>query len=102
MSPGGVCLLSSTPGMAMHVDQHTVRRRSTMADLTVTTTMGAEATLKEAAVEELKARLRGELLRPSDDGYDAARTLYNAMIHRRPALIARCTGAADVIAGVQF
>src|SRR4029453_6944290 len=42
------------------------------------------------------------LLCPGDDGYDAARTVYNAMIDRRPALIIRCASAADVIAGRQF
>src|SRR5262249_30913046 len=40
--------------------------------------------------------LSGELLRPSDPGYDAARHVFNAMINRRPALIARCRGAEDV------
>ena len=57
----------------------------------------------EAAVGELAANFRGELIRPGDDGrYDAARAVYNAMIDRRPALIARCTGVADVIAAVNF
>jgi FAD/FMN-containing dehydrogenase len=41
---------------------------------------------------------RGALIRPADDGYDQARAVYNAMIDRRPALIARCTDVADVIA----
>jgi FAD/FMN-containing dehydrogenase len=58
--------------------------------------------LDEAAVQELKARVRGDLLRPGDDGYDAARTIHNGMIDRRPALIARCAGVADVVAAVQF
>jgi FAD/FMN-containing dehydrogenase len=46
--------------------------------------------------------LRGDLLRPEDDGYDSARRVFNGMIDRRPALIAHCTGAADVVAGVRF
>ena len=46
--------------------------------------------------------LRGPLLRPGDDGYDAARQVWNGMIDRRPALIARCAGPADVIAAVRF
>jgi FAD/FMN-containing dehydrogenase len=56
----------------------------------------------ERTVAEFQDRLRGPLLSRSDDGYDAARTVWNAMIDRRPALIARCVGAADVMASVQF
>ncbi|MBX6342827.1 MAG: FAD-dependent oxidoreductase, partial [Thermomicrobiaceae bacterium] len=59
-------------------------------------------TLSPAAVQSLRARLRGPLLQSGDDGYDAARTLWNGMFDRRPALIARCAGAADVIAAVAF
>src|SRR3954466_15507952 len=58
--------------------------------------------LEEAAVQEFAATFRGELIRPQDDGYDAARAVFNAMIDRRPALVARCTGVADVIAAVNF
>jgi FAD/FMN-containing dehydrogenase len=58
--------------------------------------------LKPAAVQSLKQNLRGELLEPSDAGYDAARRVWNAMIDRRPALIARCVGAADVAMCVNF
>jgi FAD/FMN-containing dehydrogenase len=45
---------------------------------------------------------RGRLIRPDDADYDAARALFNGMIDKRPALIARCTDAADVIAAVQY
>ncbi len=55
-----------------------------------------------AAIEKFGASLRGELLRPGDDGYDGARKIYNAMIDRRPALIARCAGVSDVIRSVNF
>ena len=55
-----------------------------------------------ATVENLKKTVRGAVLCPGQDGYDAARNLPNAMIDRRPAFIARCTGAADVIACVRF
>ena len=51
---------------------------------------------------ELKAGLRGQLLSPGDEGYDRARKLWNGMFDRRPALIARCAGAADVIRAVSF
>jgi FAD/FMN-containing dehydrogenase len=58
--------------------------------------------LGEAAVQDLKKQLRGELLRPGDGGYDAARRVWNGMIDKRPALIARCAGVADVINSVNF
>src|SRR5215213_4073556 len=73
-----------------------------MEDLRVATTTGTDTMLEEAAVEEFKAGLRGELLRPGDDGYEEARMVWNAMIDKRPALIARCAGAADVIHSVIF
>ena len=54
------------------------------------------------AIDPLKAAFRGELLQPGDANYDEARKLYNAMIDKRPALIARCVDVADVIAAVKF
>ena len=48
----------------------------------------------------LKAKLRGDLILPGDANYDQGRKLYNAMIDKRPALIARCLDVADVIACV--
>ena len=56
----------------------------------------------EAAVQELEANFWGELIRPENDGYDAARSVYNGMIDKRPALIVRPTGAADVIDAVKL
>src|SRR4030095_12240813 len=73
-----------------------------MTDLRVLERAGADAVLREAAVEEFRGSLRGRLLRIGDDGYDAARKIWNGMIDRHPALIARCAGAADVIRGVDF
>ncbi len=58
--------------------------------------------LEESAVAGLQAGLRGELIQPGDEGYETARKVYNAMIDKRPALIARCTDVADVIAAVNF
>jgi FAD/FMN-containing dehydrogenase len=54
----------------------------------------------EAVVKDLKGRIRGPLLCPGDPGFDDARSVWNAMIDRRPALIVRCLGTADVIACV--
>jgi FAD/FMN-containing dehydrogenase len=56
----------------------------------------------ETAIRELKAAVRGPVLQPEDDGYDDARTVYNAMIDRHPGIIVRPTGAADVLAAVNF
>jgi FAD/FMN-containing dehydrogenase len=73
-----------------------------MSELTVTTTTGGDAALEEATVAEFKASLGGQLLLPGEDGYDDARKLWNGMIDKRPALIARCAGAEDVISCVNF
>jgi FAD/FMN-containing dehydrogenase len=73
-----------------------------MAGLHVTTTIGTGTTIDDAALEAFKASLRGELLRPGDSGYDDARKVWNGMIDKRPALIARCTGVADIIDAVNF
>jgi FAD/FMN-containing dehydrogenase len=58
--------------------------------------------LDAAAVQALRAALRGPVLAASDPGYDETRAIWNAMIDRRPALIARCLGVSDVIASVRF
>jgi len=60
------------------------------------------ALLTEATLERFKTSLRGEVLRPEHEGYEEARALWNAMIDERPAVIARCTGVADVIEAVRF
>jgi FAD/FMN-containing dehydrogenase len=66
------------------------------------TTEGREIELKQDTLGGLKMRLRGPVLVPGDAGYDESRTVWNAMIDRKPALVARCLGVADVIACVQF
>jgi FAD/FMN-containing dehydrogenase len=58
--------------------------------------------LDEADIRGLAAALRGDLISPEDDRYDAARAVFNAMVDRRPALIVRCAGVADVMRGVEF
>jgi hypothetical protein len=57
-------------------------------------------TLDEPTIAEFKTSLRGALVRPDDNGYDAARKIHNAMIDRRPDFIVRCAGVADVIGAV--
>ena len=58
--------------------------------------------MRQSALDSLRASLRGELVFPSDDAYETARRVWNASIDKRPALIARCTGVADVIRAVEF
>jgi FAD/FMN-containing dehydrogenase len=66
------------------------------------TTQGSEIDLNQDAVNGLKMRLRGPLFLPGDVGYEESRTVWNGMIDRKPAIVARCLGSADVIACVQF
>jgi FAD/FMN-containing dehydrogenase len=55
-----------------------------------------------SAVEELRRSLAGSVVTPSDSDYDAARRCFNALVDRRPAVIARCRGAADVAVALDF
>ena len=73
-----------------------------MVDLLAAALTGGDIMVSEEQVGEFRASLRGDLLQPGDDGYDQARRVWNAMIDRRPALIARCAGASDVIKAVNF
>ena len=66
------------------------------------TTEGREIDLKQEILDGLKMRLRGPVFVPGDVGYEESRTVWNAMIDRKPAVVARCLGSADVIACVQF
>jgi len=63
---------------------------------------GAEIDLPQEVISGWKARLRGPVLTPGDAGYEDARTVWNSMIDRRPATVARCLGSADVIECVRF
>ena len=53
-------------------------------------------------IDELRTRFRGALLQPGEEGYDEARRVWNGEIDRRPALIARCAGADDVVQAIRF
>ena len=67
--------------------------------------MATETAIPEATtsdLERLRDSLHGPLIQPGDKGYDEARSIWNGAIDRRPACIARCTGAADVVAAVRF
>jgi FAD/FMN-containing dehydrogenase len=66
------------------------------------TLAGLEIDLNQDTLDGLKMRLRGPVLESSDTGYEQSRTVWNAMIDRKPALVVRCIGVADVITCVQF
>ena len=71
-------------------------------DVPAVTGNGKQIILSRADVADLRASLRGQLLLASDAGYEQARKVWNGSFNRRPALIARCAGTADVIQAVNF
>src|SRR5690606_36172626 len=73
-----------------------------MLDATIVKFDSGTTTVNAAEIEALEARLRGTILEPDNAAYDEARSVWNAMIDRRPGLIVRCAGASDVIQTVRF
>ncbi len=65
-------------------------------------TEGREIDLEQNTLDSLKMRLRGVVLVPGEAGYEESRTVWNAMIDKKPAIVARCRGTADVIECVRF
>ena len=72
------------------------------SDVEAVTGEGKQILLKAADVRDLAASMRGELLLRDSAGYDGARHVWNGAFDRHPALIARCTGPADVMQAVKF
>ena len=56
---------------------------------------GSKSVIGDEVVEELNGKLRGQMVLPGDDTYDEVRTVWNAMIDRKPAIIVRCAGPLD-------
>ena len=73
-----------------------------MPNIEIAATTGRRVLLNAETVEQVRTKLRGGHLLPGDEGYDAARKIYNAMIDNRPGIIARCAGVADVVDAVNF
>jgi hypothetical protein len=73
-----------------------------MTDVIVITRAGGQALLSEATVVALRSHLLGQVLRRGDNGYEAARMVWNGMVDKRPALIVRCASAGDVVDAVRF
>src|SRR5687767_15739629 len=64
--------------------------------------MVTDSHLVDADLQRLRTNFAGRLLRPFDERYEEHRSIWNGAIRRRLALIARCTGAADVLAALRF
>ena len=70
--------------------------------MNLTTSDGASATLDDITIAQFRSELRGDLMAADHPGYDNARHVWNGNIDRRPGLIARCAGVADVQHAVTF
>lgn len=73
-----------------------------MAQIAVKTLAGGTKGLGDDTLNGLRSRIRGEVIAPTDSGYDEVRKIWNAMIESRPGLIVRCTGTADVMQAVRY
>jgi FAD/FMN-containing dehydrogenase len=73
-----------------------------MTSINLSTVGAMPMVLPPDDLEALRAALRGTACAPGDSGYDEARTVWNAMIDRRPGLVVRCQGAADVMRAVEL
>src|SRR5437016_7374864 len=73
-----------------------------MSERRIITTSGSERSIKGAVIDKLASDLRSALLCCDDPDYDAARKVWNGMMDKRPTLIARCAGTAEVISCVRF
>ena len=73
-----------------------------MGDIKVRSKNGSDVSLSESDVSGLRSNLKGRLLLPGDDGYDSARTIWNAMIDRHPAAIVQPDNVDDIVSAVNF
>jgi FAD/FMN-containing dehydrogenase len=73
-----------------------------MSDISIERRSGGKKTLSSEALETLRQAMRGQLALPGQDGYASACTIWNAMIEKHPAVVARCAGVADVLRCVAF
>src|SRR5512140_1259929 len=71
-------------------------------ELAAKTLDGAATVIRRSDLENLAASLRGKVLLPGQDGYDAARRLWNGSFDRHPAVIVRCASPTDVMSAVDF
>ena len=69
--------------------------------ISIATLDGGQTSIDESALDQVATSIRGDVLKPTDRRY-SEKPVYNAMHQRRPALIVRCTGTADVVDAVKF
>lgn len=73
-----------------------------MNEITFTSISGSKKTISSGAIDAFKTQLTGSVHAAGEPGYQEARSLWNAMIDKQPAMVVNCTGSADVIACVKF
>jgi hypothetical protein len=73
-----------------------------LRDRYIMTTSGVECVINGTAIDKLASKLRGDLITTDPPDYDVVRKVWNGLVDKKPALIARCTDAADVITCVRF
>ena len=73
-----------------------------MGEIQIRSKNGSSTNVSEADISTLRSSLRGRLLFPGDAGYEEARTIWNAMIDRRPAMVVRPENVEDVVSAVNF
>lgn len=76
--------------------------RAATADTPAIGRTGKEIVVRGRDIGDLRARVRGQVLTAGEEGYEQARRIWNGAFDRRPALIVRCAGAADVVQAVNF
>jgi FAD/FMN-containing dehydrogenase len=91
--------LASTSSLSL---RRVLAASSVSSEIPVIRGDGKQTTISASDVANLKGSLRGVLVQPGESGYDQARKLWNGAFDRRPALIVRCVGAADVTQAVTF
>lgn len=84
------------------ISQHSVRASTFSSEVPAVRLDGRQIILKAGDIADLKASLRGEVITAGQAGYNSARRIWNGAFDRKPALVVRCSGAADVRRAVRF
>src|SRR5947208_7167692 len=93
-------MIAGRPMIEFEVDRQ--RGGAGMADIKLKALDAGTKTVDAGAIRDLEGALRGKIFEQSSPGYDEARTIWNAMVDRKPGLIVRCLGSADVMLAIRF